>query len=308
MEAVTIDFNPESLIALNIMIAIMMFGVSLELRSDDFKRIMREPKAPLIGLFLQFALLPSVTCLVTYLLEIEPMLALGMMLVASCPGGTFSNVMTWLAKGNVAVSVSMTGVSSVAASVMTPFNFALFGYLNPYTRPLLTEISMDSLSLLLLVLFVLGVPLALGMVVGPKFLNLSRVIEKPLKIFAMLLMMALAGVAFIKNTDQFVQYFDLFFWLVVAHNGSALTLGYWGAKLSKLPEADCRAISLEVGIQNSALALVIIFTFFPQASGMLLIAAFWGVWHLVSGSALSFYWSYKSKMNAEADLSVKAGS
>lgn len=306
MEAVTIDFNPESLIALNIMIAIMMFGVSLELRSDDFKRIIREPKAPLIGLFLQFALLPSVTCLVTYLLEIEPMLALGMILVASCPGGTFSNIMTWLAKGNVAVSVSMTGVSSVAASVMTPFNFALFGYLNPHTRPLLTEISMDPLSLLLLVLLVLGVPLVLGMIVGPKFPNLSRAIEKPLKIFAMLLMMALAGLAFAKNTDQFVQYFDLFFWLVVAHNGLALTLGYWGAKLSKLPEADCRAISLEVGIQNGALALVIIFTFFPQASGMLLIAAFWGVWHLISGSVLSIYWSNKSRISAAAGITAKA--
>lgn len=309
MEAVNIDFNPESLVALNVMIAIMMFGVSLELRSDDFKRILLKPKAPVIGLFLQFVLLPSVTCLVTYLLNIDPMLSLGMILVASCPGGTFSNIMTWLAKGNVAVSVSMTGVSSLAASVMTPFNFALFGYLNPNTRPLLTEISMEPLSLLLLVLLVLGVPLILGMLVGPKYPNLSRKIETPLKVFAMLLMMVLAGLAFAKNTDQFVKYFDLFFWLVVAHNGLALTLGYFGAKLSKLPEADCRAIALEVGIQNGALALIIIFTFFPQASGMLLIAAFWGVWHLVSGLSLSFYWSRKGRNEKEqVNPSVEANS
>ena len=301
MEAVTIDFNPESLIALNVMIAIMMFGVSLELRRDDFKRILLKPKAPVIGLCLQFVLLPSLTCLVTYMLNVDPMLALGMILVASCPGGTFSNIMTWLAKGNVAVSVSMTGVSSLAASVMTPFNFALFGYINPNTRPLLTEISMDPLSLLLLVVLVLGVPLMLGMLVGPKFPNLSKKIETPLKVFAMLLMLLLAGLAFAKNTDQFVQYFDLFFWLVVAHNGLALTLGYFGAKLSKLPEADCRAIALEVGIQNGALALIIIFTFFPQASGMLLIAAFWGVWHLVSGLSLSFYWSRKERNGLDSE-------
>lgn len=291
MDPVSIEFNPESLIALNAMIAIMMFGVSLELRASDFKRILRNPKAPVIGLLAQFLILPAVTCLVTIALDIDPMLSLGMILVASCPGGTFSNIMTWMAKGNVAVSVSMTGVSSLAASVMTPFNFALYAYLNPNTRPLLTEISMDPIGLLLLVLLVLGVPLLLGMFVGPRFPNLSKKIETPLKVFAMLLMMALAGLAFSKNTDQFLAYFDLFFWLVVAHNAIAITIGYVGAMLAQLPIADRRAIALEVGIQNGALALVIIFTFFPQASGMLLIAAFWGVWHLVSGLVLSFVWS-----------------
>lgn len=291
MDPVSIEFNPESLIALNVMIAIMMFGVSLELRAADFKRILRNPKAPMIGLVSQFLILPAVTCLVTIALDIDPMLSLGMILVASCPGGTFSNIMTWMAKGNVAVSVSMTGVSSLAASIMTPFNFALYAYLNPNTRPLLTEISMDPVGLLLLVLLVLGVPLVLGMYAGPRFPNLSKKIEAPLKVFAMVLMMALAGLAFSKNTDQFLQYFDLFFWLVVAHNAIAITIGYLGAMLAKLPIADRRAIALEVGIQNGALALVIIFTFFPQASGMLLIAAFWGVWHLVSGLILSFVWS-----------------
>lgn len=291
MDPVSIEFNPESLIALNAMIAVMMFGVSLELRASDFKRILLNPKAPIIGLLSQFLLLPAITCLVTVLLDIDPMLSLGMILVASCPGGTFSNIMTWMAKGNVAVSVSMTGVSSLAASVMTPFNFALYAFLNPNTRPLLTEISMDPLGLLLLVLLVLGIPLMLGMYVGPKFPELSKKVEKPLKVFAMLLMMALAGIAFSKNTEQFVEYFDLFFWLVVAHNAIAISIGYVGAMLARLPIPDRRAIALEVGIQNGALALVIIFTFFPQASGMLLIAAFWGIWHLISGVTLSFIWS-----------------
>jgi len=156
---------------------------------------------------------------------------------------------------------------------------------------MLTEISMDPLGLLLLVFLVLGVPMILGMAAAPKFPNLSRKIEKPLKMFAMLVMVVLAGAAFAKNTDQFVQYFEMFFWLVVAHNALAISLGYFGARLMKLPVADRRAIALEVGIQNGALALVIIFTFFPQASGMLLIAAFWGIWHLVSGLTLSTIWS-----------------
>lgn len=291
MEPITIEFNPESLIALNVMIAIMMFGVSLELKFDDFKRIIKNPKAPVIGLVIQFLILPAFTCLVTWALDIDPMLAMGMILVASCPGGTFSNIMAWMAKGNVAVSVSMTAVSSIAASVMTPFNFAFYAWLNPNTRELMTEIAMEPMSLLLLVVMVLGVPLILGMIIGQRFPNLSRQVEKPLRITAMLIMMALAGLAFIKSTDQFVKYFDLFFVLVVAHNAIAIALGYVGAMLMKLPIADRRSIALEVGIQNGALALVIIFTFFPHASGMLLIAAFWGVWHLVSGLVLSTIWS-----------------
>lgn len=300
MEPVSINFNPESLMALNVIIAIMMFGVSLELSPKDFKRVLVKPKAPIIGLLIQFLILPLITCLVTWWLKIDPLLAMGMILVASCPGGTFSNIMTWMAKGNVAVSVSMTGVSSLAASFMTPFNFALYAWLNPYTRDLLTEISIDPFSLLMLVTMVLGLPLVLGMIAGQKFPSLSRKVEKPLRISAMLVMLVLAGIAFAKNTDQFLEYFDLFFILVVAHNGLALLLGYFGAYLAGLPESQRRAISLEVGIQNGALALLIIFTFFPQASGMLLIAAFWGVWHLVSGLLLSTIWSRVSTEKQDA--------
>src|SRR3989338_3184698 len=116
MEPVNNQLDPSSLELIKVIVAVMMFGVSLELRLDDFKRIVRDPKAPLIGLFAQFVLLPALTCLACWALRIEPMLALGMMLVAACPGGSFSNIMTWMARGNVAVSVSMTAVSSLAAS------------------------------------------------------------------------------------------------------------------------------------------------------------------------------------------------
>lgn len=294
MQAVTIQFDPSSLVLINLILALMMFGVSLDLRLDDFKRIAREPKAPLIGLLAQFVLLPALTCLACWALRIEPMLALGMMLVAACPGGSFSNIMTWMARGNVAVSVSMTAVSSLAASVLTPLNFGFYAWLNPLTRPLLTEIAMDPVSLLLLVLLVLGLPLIAGMWIGRRFPGLALKVEKPLRIFALLVMLAFVTLAFSRNFEQFITHFHLFFWLVVAHNALALSIGYWCARLSNLPVADRRAITLEVGIQNSALGLVIIFTFFPEASGMLLIAAFWGCWHLVSGLALAFIWSRRA--------------
>jgi bile acid:Na+ symporter, BASS family len=300
MADLQLQFDPASLVLINLILALMMFGVSLDLRTEDFRRIAREPKAPLIGLLAQFLLLPALTCLATWALAIEPQFALGMLLVAACPGGSFSNIMTWMARGNVAVSVSMTAVSSLAAGVLTPLNFGLYAWLNPQTRPLLTEIAMDPLSLLSMVLLVLGVPLVLGMLIGRRFPQLTLKVEKPLRIFALLVMLAFVGLAFGRNWQQFLQYFHLFFWLVVAHNTLALSCGYLSARLAGLPVADRRAVTLEVGIQNSALGLVIIFTFFPQASGMLLIAAFWGCWHLISGLTLAWIWSRLTPSDQEA--------
>ncbi len=289
--ALPMEFDPASLILLNVIMACMMFGVSLSLRLEDFKRIAMAPIAPLAGLFAQFLLLPLATCLFTWALEIDPELALGMILVASCPGGSFSNIMTWLARGNVAVSVSMTAVSSLAATVLTPLNFAFYGWLNPHTREYLTQITLEPGGILLLVLLVLALPLVLGMVTGRKLPGLVTRSEKPLRIISLLVFLGFVAIAFSNNFDLFLERFHSFFWLVVAHNLMALSLGYGMGVLLKLPVADRRAVTMEVGIQNSGLGLVILFTFFPEAGGMMLITAFWGVWHLVSGITLSQIWA-----------------
>lgn len=289
--ALPLEFDPVSLILLNVIMACMMFGVSLSLRLDDFKRIALAPVAPLAGLVAQFLLLPLATCLVTWALQIDPELALGMILVAACPGGSFSNIMTWLARGNVAVSVSMTAVSSLAATVLTPLNFALYGWLNPHTRTYLTEISLEPGGILLLVLLVLALPLAVGMLTGKRYPALVGRSEKPLRIVSLLVFLGFVAIAFSKNLDLFLERFHSFFWLVVLHNLLALSLGYAMGKLLKLPVSDRRAVTMEVGIQNSGLGLLILFTFFPEAGGMMLITAFWGVWHLVSGLTLSQIWA-----------------
>ena len=286
-----VAFEPRSLILLNLILALMMFGVSLSLRLEDFKRIVLSPIAPIAGLFAQFFLLPLATCLFTWALNIDPELALGMILVASCPGGSFSNIMTWLARGNVAVSVSMTAVSSLAAAILTPVNFAFYGWLNPHTREYLTKITIEPSSILILVLLVLALPLVLGMVTGRRLPDLVVRIQKPLRIFSLLVLMTFVAIAFSSNFALFLERFHSFFWLVVGHNLLALSLGYGMGLMLKLPVADRRAVTLEVGIQNSGLGLVILFTFFPEAGGMMLITAFWGVWHLVSGLTLSQIWA-----------------
>nr|WP_071870946.1 bile acid:sodium symporter family protein [Atopomonas hussainii] len=291
MSTVEIQFDPASLVLINLLLAVMMFGVSLELRVAHFSAILRAPKAPVVGLIAQFLLLPALTCALIWLLPIAPELGLGMLLLAACPGGTFSNIMTWLARGDVAVSVSMTAVSSLAASVLTPLNFAFYAWLNPKTQALLSSIHIAPLELLLMVLLVLGVPLVAGMWVGRRFPQLSQRIEQPLRWVALAVMLGFVAIAFGRNWSAFVAHFHLFFYLVVGHNALALLVGFAAARLTGLNPAQQRAITLEVGIQNAALGLAIIFTFFPQATGMLLIAAFWGTWHLVSGLLLALYWS-----------------
>lgn len=286
-----IQFSESSLLILNIVIATMMFGVSLTLRVEDFKRVLQKPVAPAIGMFAQFLVLPALTCLGTWLFNVPPEFALGMMLVASCPGGAFSNVMTWLARGNVAVSVSMTAISSLAATVMTPFNFALYANLNPHTRPLFQEISLSAVELLGLILVVLALPIVLGMVIGKRYPMLAAKSEKPLRVISLLVFFAFVGIAFGNNVKLFLEHFDSFFWLVLIHNTGALMVGYMLARLTRLNQTDTRAVTLEVGIQNSGIALVVLFNFMPHAGGMMLIAAFWGVWHLVSGLTLSNYWA-----------------
>ncbi len=295
-----IQFDPASLILLNAILACMIFGVSLSLKGEDFKRIVKAPVAPVAGLIAQFVLLPAATCLVTWWLAIDPALALGMILVAACPGGAFSNVMTWLARGSVAVSVSMTAVSSLAAIVMTPFNFALYGWLNPHTRELLTSIALDPLQVLTLVVLVLGLPLLLGMWVGQRFPRLAERSDKPFRVISLLVFMSFVAIAFGNNFELFLDRFHTVFWLVAGHNLLALALGAAMAYMMRLPEADRRAVTMEVGIQNSGLGLVILFTFLPGAGDMMLITAFWGVWHLVAGSALALYWSRRTPIPAKA--------
>ncbi len=238
------QFSSENLLILNVILAFMMFGVSLSLTGEDFRRVLKRPDAPIVGLLAQFVLLPAATCLTTWFFEVDPEMALGMILVASCPGGSFSNIMTWLARANVAVSVSMTAVSSLAAMVMTPFNFALYGWLNPHTRSMLTDIQLDSMNILILVALVLGLPLLVGMMTGKLFPRFAARAEKPMRVITLLVLLLFVGVAFGNNMEVFLATADRIVILVVLQNLLALGMG-----------------------------------------------AFWGVWHLISGLLLAWWWS-----------------
>lgn len=294
---INVAFSPASLLVLNGILALMIFGVSIGLRREDFARILRQPRAPVAGLIAQFILLPAASCAITIIFNIPAELALGMILIASCPGGSFSNIMTWLAKASLPVSISMTAVSSLAAMVMTPLNFALYAQINPATRELMRQISIDSGNLLMLVALVLLLPMLLGMALGQRRPELAQRAEKPMRWVTLAVFLSFVVIAFQRNQALFMEYADRILLLVVGQNLLALLLGNLAGRLCRLPKGERRAVTMEIGIQNSALALSIIFTFFPQAGGMMLIAGFWSFWHLFSGLLLALYWSKTAEEN-----------
>jgi BASS family bile acid:Na+ symporter len=293
VDQLVLNFDPNSLMVLNVILGIIMFGVSLDLKLSDFTAVLKKPKGPIIGLIAQFLLLPAFTYLLTLLLNPAPSIALGMILVSSCPGGNVSNFFTHYAKGNTALSVSMTSVSTVLAIFMTPLNIAIWGNANQKTRALLSAIDLNPMDMLFTIFVILGVPLFLGMWLSTKKPKLAAKLKKPFKFASILFFFVFVLSAFSANFDNFLKYIKYVMIIVAIHNLVAISLGYFSAKFARLREWDRRAIAFEVGIQNSGLGLLLIFNFFDGLGGMALVAAWWGIWHIIAGLLLGTFWSKK---------------
>ena len=291
MDLVRLNFNPQSLWALNFIIGLVMFGVALDLRVADFKAVLTSPKPVLIGLAGQFLLLPAFTFLLVLAIKPSPSIALGMMLVAACPGGNISNFLTHYAKGNTALSITMTAISTAVAIVMTPLNLSLWGGLHPEASRILKVVALDPLEMLLAVFLLLGLPMAVGMLVGYRFPRFVERAHKPVKVFSLAVFGLFVLGALAGNWRYFLDYVGFVVFAVFLHNGLALITGYFAARFAGLPERDRRAVSIEVGIQNSALGLILIFNFFDGLGGMAIVTAWWGIWHIISGLSVATIWS-----------------
>ncbi len=293
IDQVRLNFNPTGIAIINGAIGLMMLGVALELKIDDFKRIVSSPKAPAIGLVAQFVLLPAFTFLLVLLIKPHPSIALGMMLVAACPGGNLSNIITYLANGNSAVSISMTAVSTIAAIIMTPFNISFWGSLNPETASILKQVSLNPVDVFITVFLILGIPLIVGMSIGHYLPNIAKKVKKPFKIFSLVFFIIIVCGALAANWQYFLKYVGIVMLAVLIHNALALNIGYWSGRLFKLDEKDCRAVCIEVGIQNSALGLVLVFGFFGGLGGMAILVAWWGIWHIIAGLVTAVIFNLK---------------
>lgn len=291
VDQLRLHFDPQSLVLLNAIMALVMFGVALDLRVQDFRRVIDTPRAPFIGLVCQFVALPALTYGLIILVRPAPSLALGMILVAACPGGNMSNFFTHLAGGNTALSVTMTAVSTTMALIMTPFNLTFWGHLHPRTSALLHEVDLNPMHVVLTVGAILVLPLFAGMTVARRAPALAARLRRPMRIFSIAVFASFIVIAFAANFDNFLTYIGQVFLIVMVHNGLALLTGYAAGRGLGLPVRDARAVSIEVGIQNAGLGLALIFDFFAGLGGMALVAAWWGVWHLITGLSLGLYWS-----------------
>jgi len=293
LDTIQINFNSETLWFLNFALAFVMFGIALEISLSDFKRLVQNPKPILVGVFSQFVLLPLVTFLLVISIRPLPSIALGMFMVAACPGGNISNFITHLSKGNTALSVSLTALATLLAIVMTPLNLQFWGARYAPTATILNEVAIAPLEMIKLVALLLGLPLVLGMYIHHLAPKIARYIARVLKVGSLLFFIALIFIALYNSRTIFMESIFFVFWIVLIHNLIALTTGFSLAKLFRLSVENVRTITVETGIQNSGLGLLLIFTFFDGLGGMALLAAFWGIWHLVSGLLLTGFWAYK---------------
>lgn len=296
LDEIRLNFNEEGLMVLNITIAFVMFGVALGLKIDNFKKVIINPKSAIVGVLSQFILMPAMTFLLIQIIDPSPSVALGMILVAACPGGNISNFITSLAKGNTELSVSLTGIADMSAIVMTPFNFAFWATLYSATSNMVIPITIDPISMLKLIVVLLGIPTVVGMFVASRFPVFTGKIITPIKILSILIFLGYIVGALSLNFNFFLKYIHLIFIIVLIHNALALLTGFSMAKLFRLSEKDTRTITIETGIQNSGLGLVLIFTptLFNGLGGMAFIAAWWGIWHVVSGLIIGSIWGART--------------
>jgi len=291
LDTLKINFDTEGLWVLNITLAIIMFGVALGISINDFKRLLKNPKILIVGVISQFILLPLVTFIFIKLVNPMPSIALGLMMVAACPGGNISNFITQMAKGNAALSVSLTAFATLISLVMTPFNLEFWGNMYAPTAQILKRVALNPLELVKLVTLILGIPLILGMLVRNYNVNLSNTLAKILKPISLAIFLIFIILAFAKNFDIFINYVQYVLILVIAHNALAIITGFYFAKIMKLSFKNQKTLAIETGIQNSGLGLLLIFSFFNGLGGMALLVAFWAIWDIISGLAIATYWS-----------------
>ncbi len=298
LDSIRLNFNEAGLTAMNITIAFVMFGVALGIKREHFLQISKNPKSVIIGLIAQFLLLPAITYLLVILLKFPVSISLGMLLVASCPGGNVSNFMTSLAKGNTALSVTLTAFSDLLSIIMTPLNFVFWGELYINTLPLANPIEIPWQHVFQTIIILMGIPLTAGLWFARRFPKLTEKIFKPVKWVSVVAFLGFIAGAVIANFAHFMNYFILLLPIVFFHNIIAFGTGNAIARASFLSILDRKTITIETGIQNSGIALVLIFNkhIFPDGyGGIAFIAAMWGIWHIASGLLLSTWWAKRTK-------------
>lgn len=264
------------------LLTVIMFSMGLTLSLDDFKRALSMPKIIISGLLLQYTIMPLAALVLARVLQLDPALTIGLILVGTCPGGTASNVITYLARGNVALSISLTSLSTLLAVVLTPFITLLIAD---------TAIDVPAARMLLSILQIVIFPVALGLALKHYFSHTIQAVESYLPFIAIIAIVLIIAIITALNAEQFSQLSMLVLLAVALHNGIGLLAGYGSAKLLGYDIRECRTLAIEVGMQNSGLAVALAIKHFSVAAA--LPGAIFSIWHNLSGSALAYFWSKK---------------
>ncbi|UNL83625.1 bile acid:sodium symporter family protein [Priestia koreensis] len=268
---------------ISILLGIIMFGMGLTLSLSDFKALLKTPKSVIIGVLAQFIIMPLVAYALANLFNLPPQAAVGVILVGCCPGGTASNVMTFLAKGNTALSVAVTSISTLIAPFLTPTLTLLLA-----SKWLPVSPSSMFQSILEIVL----VPIVLGLVVKALFKKQMEKSVTVLPLVSVVGIVAVAGAVVALNSAQIAKTGLLIMLIVILHNGFGLLLGFLAAKFLRLDYPSQKAISIEVGMQNSGLGAALALAHFSPAAAVP--SAIFSVWHNISGPLLATWWGKRA--------------
>lgn len=268
------------------MLGIIMFGMGMTMTVGDFKSVLQSPKAVGIGVVAQFVVMPGLAFLLCQLFQLPPEIAIGVILVGCCPGGTASNVITYMAKGNTALSVACTSVSTLLAPILTPAIFYLLAS---------QWIEINALSMLVSILQVVLFPILLGLIVRSLLKQKVNAYIQVMPLISVIAIVAIVAAIIAGSKAQILQSGLLILGIVALHNGLGYLLGYWASRIFKLAEIDCRAVSIEVGMQNSGLGVALAATHFAASPLTALPSAIFSLWHNISGPALATYWAAKSR-------------
>lgn len=291
IDSVAVNFSPTALMALNGVFAVVMLSIALDLTIGQFRALAAMPRAVIAGVLAQFVALPAVTFGLVVLSAPPPSVALGLMLVAACPGGNISNFLTHRAGGNAALSVSLTALATVLGIIATPFNLALWAGLYPPARDLLRATAIDPADVALTIVVALVLPLVLGLSLRHARPEMAMRWGRVLRPVAMAIFVGFVAVSLAGNWRLLGDLAVTIPFLVIVHNALAFLLGYGVGRAFRLRPGECRTIAIETGIQNSGLGLILIFGFFGGMGGMAVVAALWGLWHAVAGLGLAWFWA-----------------
>ncbi|PKA15773.1 bile acid:sodium symporter family protein [Leptospira haakeii] len=277
------------------LLAIVMLGMGFGLAIGDFKRIFTTPLQTLVGTLGHFVIMPLAAYAVVLILGLEYELALGVILVGSCPSGTTSNLINYLAKGDVALAVVITALSTLLCPLLTPIIVTFFGSLLDPTGASVMQISFVEMLKTVVVIIVL--PISIGMAVKHKFPNFAQKIETPYKIFSILFLVFVVAFVTYKNRDNFIEMVLLVGLAVILHNSFGFIAGYFFPKLLGIAEKQARTISIEVAIQNTTLGMTLAIQFFgPKVA---LPSAIFSIWMYIAGIAMALFWGYVVPLKEE---------